>query len=157
MLSDAQLSYAWYVRVPDLVAFLSRVSPVLERNLAESDLGRHTGAVDVSLYRTGVRIVLESGRVKAVEDWRPSTVSVGDVAFPDWTFLQLIFGFRSLDDLRGVGPTRRKTLLRELGSLKAVREASLEELETLLGPVVGGRVYAQLPDTGPDSIDSAAQ
>ncbi len=51
----------------------------------------------------------------------------------------------SLDDLRGVGPTRRKTLLRELGSLKAVREASLEQLEALQGPVVGSKVYAQLP------------
>jgi hypothetical protein len=100
LLSQKRTPYAWYVRVPDIVAFLSRVSPVLERNLAESDLARQTATLDISLYRQGVRIVLESGRVAAVESWRPSTACFGDVAFPDLTFLQLVFGFRSLDELR---------------------------------------------------------
>ena len=107
VLSRAQAPYAWYVRVPDLVTFLSRVRSVLERNLAESDLARHTGKLDINLYRKGVRIVLEAGRVSSVESWRPGTGTPGDVAFPDLTFLQLLFGFRSLDDLRGSFPDCR--------------------------------------------------
>ena len=100
LLSQARTPYAWYVRVPDIVAFLSHVSPVLERNLAESDLARQSATLDISLYRQGIRIVLESGRVAAIEGWRPSTACFGDVAFPDLTFLQLVFGFRSLAELR---------------------------------------------------------
>ncbi|MEX2421029.1 MAG: helix-hairpin-helix domain-containing protein, partial [Actinomycetota bacterium] len=34
----------------------------------------------------------------------------------------------ALDDVPGVGPARRKALLRRFGSVKALREASLEEL-----------------------------
>ena len=37
----------------------------------------------------------------------------------------------ALDGIPGLGPARRKRLLRELGSLKAVREASKETLEAL--------------------------
>lgn len=53
----------------------------------------------------------------------------------------------SLDDLSGVGPSRRKALLRKFGSLEAVREAKLEKLQELLGPVVGSKVYGQLHAT----------
>jgi len=50
----------------------------------------------------------------------------------------------ALDELSGVGIHRRKLLLRRFGSLKGVREASLEELQKDLGPVIGARVYGQL-------------
>ena len=38
-----------------------------------------------------------------------------------------------LEDIPGVGPKRRKALLNRLGSLKAIREASLEELLAVPG------------------------
>lgn len=38
-----------------------------------------------------------------------------------------------LDDISGVGETRKKTLLRHFGSLKKVKEASLEELQAVKG------------------------
>jgi excinuclease ABC subunit C len=38
-----------------------------------------------------------------------------------------------LDDIEGIGPTRRKALLRHFGSLRKIREASLEELATVKG------------------------
>ncbi len=43
-------------------------------------------------------------------------------------------GMRSvLEEIPGIGPTKRRALLRELGSLKRVREASLEELAGVSG------------------------
>jgi excinuclease ABC subunit C len=36
-----------------------------------------------------------------------------------------------LDDIPGLGPTRRKRLVKELGSIKAVKDASLEDLQAL--------------------------
>ncbi|MDY7092949.1 MAG: excinuclease ABC subunit UvrC [Acidobacteriota bacterium] len=50
----------------------------------------------------------------------------------------------SLDSLEGIGPTRRKRLLRHFGSLREVREASREELQAVLGPAVGEKVFEQL-------------
>jgi excinuclease ABC subunit C len=38
-----------------------------------------------------------------------------------------------LDDIEGIGPTRRKALLRHFGSLRKIREASLEELASVKG------------------------
>ncbi|MFO7983464.1 MAG: helix-hairpin-helix domain-containing protein, partial [Desulfuromonadales bacterium] len=49
----------------------------------------------------------------------------------------------SLENIPGVGEKRRKMLLRHFGSLKKVREASLEELETSPGvpPSLARRIY----------------
>ena len=43
----------------------------------------------------------------------------------------------SLEDIPGVGPGRRKQLLKYFGSLKKVKEASLEELQAMPGPPAG--------------------
>jgi excinuclease ABC subunit C len=53
-----------------------------------------------------------------------------------------------LDDLAGVGPRRRKLLLRRLGSAAGVAAAPLAELERLLGPATGRRVFDQLHPSG---------
>ena len=43
-------------------------------------------------------------------------------------------GFRSaLDEVRGIGPKRKKALVNHFGSLKAIREATLEELAAVPG------------------------
>ncbi len=49
-----------------------------------------------------------------------------------------------LDDIPGVGAVRKKALLKHFGSLKRVREASIEELVEVLGPTVSERVHAAL-------------
>jgi excinuclease ABC subunit C len=49
-----------------------------------------------------------------------------------------------LDQLRGVGPGRRKRLLRRFGSVAAVTGATLEELRQELGPKLGQSVFDQL-------------
>lgn len=92
--------YAWYVRVPDLPAFLRRVAPALERRLAASCAAGHTGEVKVSFYRAGLRLQLEQGRL-TVAPWRPvPKLDEGQAAFPEHTFLHLLFGHRRLDELK---------------------------------------------------------
>ena len=51
-----------------------------------------------------------------------------------------------LDDVAGLGPTRRKRLVKELGGVNAVRKASLEELKELswLPDAVAEAVYAKV-------------
>ena len=49
-----------------------------------------------------------------------------------------------LDAIPGIGPKRRRALLRRFGSVAAVSRASAEELGTVLGPATSQRVFAHL-------------
>jgi len=91
--------YAWYVRVPDLPAFLRHVATVLEQRLAASPLVGHSGELKISFYRDGLRLAFEEGRLACVEPWQPTHEEGRDAVFPDLTFLQLLFGYRALDEL----------------------------------------------------------
>ncbi len=97
--------YAWYVRVPDVPRFLQHIAPVLERRLAESPLGRSSGELHINLYRGGLHMVFEDGKLTLVEPWRsPAYGRIEDAGIPQMVFLQLLFGYRSLDDLRFAFP-----------------------------------------------------
>jgi hypothetical protein len=103
-LPEVRRPYAYYLRVPDVADFLRYIGPALEQRLEESALAGYSGRIAISFYRTGVRLILEAGKLTGVEPWSPSTEERGHVAFPDLTFLQLLFGYRSLDDLLGAFP-----------------------------------------------------
>ncbi len=93
--------YAWYVRVPDLPAFIRRISPVLDRRLAESYFVGYSGEFKLTFYRDGLRLLFDKGHLAVVERWQPTPQGhSGDAAFPNLTFLQLLFGYRSLEELR---------------------------------------------------------
>jgi len=72
---------------------------VLEKRLDASVAAGHTGKLEVSFYGGGLRLEFESGRLSKVEHWSPTVEETGDAAFPDLTFLQILFGYRSLDEL----------------------------------------------------------
>jgi hypothetical protein len=91
--------YSYYVRVPDLPGFLRHLAPVLEERLYGSVAAGHTGEIKVSFYGSGLLLGLASGRLSKVEAWSPTVEETGDAAFPDLTFLQLLFGYRTLDEL----------------------------------------------------------
>ncbi len=104
-LPEKPRSYAWYVRVPDLPRFLMHIAPALEKRLAESPAVGYTGQQCMSFYRTGLRFAFERGKLKDVEPWRPTARDLeGDIAFPGLTFLQLLFGYRSLGELHNSFP-----------------------------------------------------
>jgi GNAT superfamily N-acetyltransferase len=90
--------YAYQMRVPDLVIFLNHIKPALEKRLAESIAVGHSREIKVSFYRDGLRMVIEKGKL-SIEKWMPSPKEEGDIAFPDRTFLQMLFGYRSYGEL----------------------------------------------------------
>ncbi len=69
-----------------------------------------------------------------------------------------------LEDIPGVGEGRRKALLRHFGSVKKIREASIEALAEVegLGPAVAERIHAFLhghmnaPEEGADAVREAS-
>jgi hypothetical protein len=91
--------YGWYLRLLDVRGFLDHIKPVLEKRLAESIAPNHSREIRISLYRTGLRIMIEHGKITAIELWNPAPKEEGDVAFPGLTFLQLLFGYRSYEEL----------------------------------------------------------
>jgi hypothetical protein len=100
-------AYAWYIRVPDLAVFIRRITPVLEQRLASSLAPGYSGEIKISFYRTGLNMVWENGKLVSVETWRPSATQWGSARFPDLTFLQLVFGYRSIEELQQAFPDCR--------------------------------------------------
>lgn len=91
--------YAWYIRVPDLQLFLETIRPVLERRLAQSVMAGHTGTLRLNFFTERMTIELENGQVAGFGTYEPVRLEEGDFSFPDLTFLQLLFGRRSVDEL----------------------------------------------------------
>ena len=78
---------------------------MLEQRLASSPLAGHTGELRLDFYRSGLRLAFEQGRLTTAEEWRPPIWDAKvEGGFPPLVFLQLLFGRRSLDDLRYVFP-----------------------------------------------------
>lgn len=96
--------YAWHLRVPDLPGFIQHVAPVLECRLENSVLVGHCGEIKLNFYRHGLRLLFEGGRLASVGSWQPETAEAGHAGFPDLTFLQLLFGYRTLAELRYAFP-----------------------------------------------------
>ncbi len=94
--------YAFYVRVPDLPRFIRHIAPVLEQRLAESIAVGHTGELRLSFYRSGLRLAFEQGKLVTAESWmpQPRPGDRGMAGFPDLTFLQLLFGYRTIEEMR---------------------------------------------------------
>ncbi|HNB55071.1 MAG TPA: GNAT family N-acetyltransferase, partial [Anaerolineales bacterium] len=92
-------SYAWYVRIPDLTGFLRHIAPALERRLSTSPLAGYSGSLALNFYRTGTRLTFEKGQLTNVETWQPGPDAEGDVRFPDLSFLHVLCGRKTFDDL----------------------------------------------------------
>jgi len=59
----------------------------------------------------------------------------------------------SLDSIAGIGPKRRRLLLRRFGSLSGVKEAELAELQEVLGKRLGQRLHSSLSAPSAESAE----
>lgn len=98
-LEKQNLPYGWYMRVPDLGAFLGHITPVLERRLAQSVMAGYTAKTRLNFYRTQLELAWEDGRLTTITPYQPKSGNDGHAFFPEQTFLQLLFGHRSLAEL----------------------------------------------------------
>jgi hypothetical protein len=93
--------YAWYIRLVSVPDFLRLVTPVLEKRLSDSVISGYSGEVKITFYRDGVHLVFEKGRLVNTEAWKPTPMGhSGEAGFPPHTFMQLLFGYRSLEMLK---------------------------------------------------------
>jgi hypothetical protein len=92
----------WYLRVPDLAAFLRHVAPVLERRLEGSAAHRYSGVLNIGFYnRSGVRVTFEQGKLVSAEQVAMEREDF-TAAFADLTFIGVLFGYKSRRDTRAM-------------------------------------------------------
>ena len=58
---SSQWGYAWYIRVPDLAAFLLHVRPALEQHMLGTPAEGYTGALTLDFFRGGLRFTFAGG------------------------------------------------------------------------------------------------
>jgi len=97
VLTACEKAFSMYIRLNDIPAFLTKIAPVLERRLAESVAHGYSGELPINLYRTGLKLTFDAGRLVSVETERMEA-TVG-ASLPDLVALQLFFGYRSLAEL----------------------------------------------------------
>jgi hypothetical protein len=98
--------YAWYLRVPDVRALVETMGPVLERRLAASVVAGFTGELRLTFSPGGLRLLFEAGRLAVIDAWREDHAwgPRAQAGIPSLVFLKLLFGYRSLAELRDAFP-----------------------------------------------------
>jgi hypothetical protein len=89
-----EVGHGFYARIPDPVAVLDRLRPVLSERLSRSRYAGDDGEIDISLYVVGVRLRYAGGVVTAVEPAPPLENPLDGTGIgiaPDW-FAALVFG-----------------------------------------------------------------
>jgi hypothetical protein len=96
--------YAWYIRIPDLVAFLNKIIPVLETRIEESAIVGYSGSLSISFYESGVKIIIEKGKIEEIQLLSKDTLKECSAEFPGKTFFHILFGWRSTAEVRYLFP-----------------------------------------------------
>lgn len=99
--------YAWYLRVPDLPSFINQIGAALNDRLTNSLIPGYSGELKISFFNRGLLLSFASGKLASAQNWQPSSQNQADISFPNLTFLQLLFGHRTLDDLNTSFPDCR--------------------------------------------------
>jgi hypothetical protein len=99
-----QPGYAWLVRTSNLPRLLQTIAPVLESRLAASPLRGYTGRLALDFYRSGLTIAFERGTITGFEEGRVEPAPRAAAGMPPGVFLQLVFGRRTLEELKHILP-----------------------------------------------------
>lgn len=98
--------YFWLLRVPEVIAFLRLIQPVLERRLASSGANCYSGDLKIGFYDlTGICLTFERGRITTIE--RIAGNDGYDISFPWQMLWNVVFGHHGYDDLCAILPEVR--------------------------------------------------
>jgi hypothetical protein len=96
-------SYAWQIKIPDKLALLTKMIPLLEKRIISSEFAGITGKLRLNLFTETFDICWNEGHISKIES------NSGDE--PDYTFCvcselfeSLILGHRSWEELQHIRP-----------------------------------------------------
>jgi len=90
--------YAWFVRIPDEVAYMGAIKPQLEKHLSESVGAGYNGELKLNFYQRGAILKFKSGAIE-IKPWQPNDGTDGDAHFPANSFWSLLCGQRTAAQL----------------------------------------------------------
>ncbi|MEE4195128.1 MAG: GNAT family N-acetyltransferase [Anaerolineae bacterium] len=96
--------YGWYLRVSDLPKFIETIAPALEKRLENSLFHGYSGELKLNFYKDGLKVTFDGGKIVSAAAWRESGDDRDSARFPELTFYQLLFGYRSLKELHHIYP-----------------------------------------------------
>lgn len=94
--------YSWYVRVPHLLEFIKKITPVLEENLQNSPYQGLNRVVKVNAFSIGFEMEFLKGKLIRIDPWQPGSWEEGDFLCPEKVFYHLLFGHRSFTELHTI-------------------------------------------------------
>lgn len=98
----------WLIRLRDPASFLAALGPAFERRLATSSYAGLTADLILNLFRRACRLRFTDGKLTEVQDIGFVDASLGadggDLCIPPDAFVRLVFGYRSLSELRDAWP-----------------------------------------------------
>ena len=97
--SQPDNDYAWYVRVPDLAKFITKISGTLNRRLENSIHAGYNGELKINLGNSRLTIAFKDGTFSHATNSGRAPRSDATAAFPGLNFLQILFGRRTVADI----------------------------------------------------------
>lgn len=98
----------WLIRIPNLLQLLLKLAPVWAERLQDAGWAHFTGDLVLNLYRQAFRLRFADGSLAGVDALGFVDASMGaeggDLCLPPDAFTRLLFGYRSLDELRDAWP-----------------------------------------------------
>ncbi len=96
-------SYAWQVKIPNILSFISKISPLLEERMKSGPIPSFTGTVRLDLFREKIDMVWKSGSLISVrkEDKQACTHTFW---IPKDLFYPLCLGYRTWQQLQFCRP-----------------------------------------------------
>lgn len=91
--------YSWYIRTPDLPKLLMLIAPKLEERLVDTVFEGLTAEKVLNFYRSGLVLKFENGKIADVKTLKFPERGKSMANLPDLTFLQLLFGRRSISEI----------------------------------------------------------
>ena len=103
--AKAENLYSWYIRLGDAVAFFKAIAPVLERRLHGSGAHGYSGTLRFGFYDfTCLQFVFADGKLDDVILGERPENTWWDGEFPYHSFLSIVFGYRTLHDIKHILP-----------------------------------------------------
>lgn len=99
-LAQIEPAETFYIRIPDLAAFVQQIAPVLEQRVACSIAAGYSGELRLNFYRSGLLLQWSAGQLTAVRNWANPSVDDANLSCPGLTFTQLLLGYRAFAELQ---------------------------------------------------------
>ncbi len=97
-------TYAWQIHVPDMIALLRAIAPVIERRVAASPFAGLTRKARICLYRETILLRFEAGKLREVSSLGFTNWEKEAIRFPPLQFIPLVLGHQTWEELKTAYP-----------------------------------------------------